>query len=113
MANNIISGPNAVVALGAADGLDLDFLPNVNVNTVSTIYELDGRYRSWEPGRDLNQFNVLRKGIGYLIIAKQGIDLTNYFSPPIPIGTSEVFVLGDGFGNVIGDGAGNLIGYAN
>lgn len=113
MALNIFSGPNAVVSTGISDGVELDFLPNVNANTISVIYEIDGRYRSWVPGRDLNQFNTLRAGIGYLIVAKQGLDLSEYFIPPKPEGVNSVFVIGDGAGNVIGDGAGNLIGYTN
>lgn len=113
MPNNIISGPNSVVALAFADGIDLDDVPGINATTIHEIYEVDGKYRSWQPGRTLNQFNVLRKDIGYLIIAKQGLDLGSYFAPPGAVGTNSVFVIGDGMGNVIGDGAGNLIGYSN
>lgn len=113
MANNIISGPNAVVALGFADGIRVEDLPGVNAQTVDTIFEVDGRYRSWQPDRGINQFTTLRRGIGYLFLSRQGMDLSQYFSPPVPEGgIDNIYVVGDGLGNVIGDGAGNLIGYS-
>lgn len=94
-----------------AEGYDLDLLPNVNVNTIATIYEIDGRYRSWVPGRDLNQFNFLRAGVGYLIIAKVGLDLSGIFAPPIQTDINEYAALSDATNSVVSNEAGTIVIY--
>lgn len=90
MANNVISGPNALIAL---DDHDLATLPLNDANT-AILYEVNGAYKSWKPNAPINAVTALVKNRGYLLIAKQGMDLTAYFAPPLPEGGGGNAVVG-------------------
>lgn len=83
----LLTGPNAITSLVA-----------VNADTIFTtdncviIYEANGAYRSWVPGRDLNAFSAFEVGIGYIAIMKQETDVTGSFSDGLPAGTSGVII---------------------
>lgn len=88
-------GPNGVVA--SVDALLSTFL---NTTNCGGVYEVDGQYKSWKPGRDLNAINSIKAGIGYIVIAFQEVDLTAYFTPETTDYTFE-YVEADSDGNVI------------
>lgn len=83
MANNIISGPNALVA--KVDVADINTMPLSAENT-TRLYEVDGAFRSWSPTSTINPVTSLVKNRGYLLMAKQGMDLSQYFAPLLPTG---------------------------
>ncbi|MEX6691259.1 hypothetical protein QTN47_27365 [Danxiaibacter flavus] len=85
MATNIIAGPNSVVALDTADNVSMSALGLTESNCVA-VYRTLGSYRSWVPGRPVNSFDKLEKGVGYIIIAKEPLDLSQWFAPPVPLG---------------------------
>lgn len=95
MANNIVVGPNAVLALVESDGKAMTDT-GLNETNCSVVYEVNGGYKSWVPGRPINAFDTLTKERGYIIIAKQAIDLTASFAPPMQGGTASdsIVVLG-------------------
>lgn len=81
MANNIKVGPNSLVALQdiPTDSM-LSLMP---ATKVSIVYKADGSYQSWVPGRPINAFNSIEMGKGYILIAKQEMDLSPFFVPPV------------------------------
>ena len=85
MANNIVIGPNGVVALDSADNVSMATLGLTPSNCIS-VFRTKGNYRSWQPGRPINSFTALEKGVGYTIVAKEDLDLSQWFAPPVPIG---------------------------
>lgn len=95
MANNIVIGPNAVLALTESDGKSMDDT-GLNALNCTIVYEATGQYKSWVPGRLINAFDTLKKDTGYIIIAKQAMDLTASFAPPMQGGTASdsIMVLG-------------------
>lgn len=83
MANNISVGPNSRMAIVNANLADMG-LTEANTNI---IYEAEGTYKSWIPGRDLNAFTTIVQGKGYIINAKQAMDLTAFFGDdPVVLG---------------------------
>lgn len=83
MANNVISGPNAMIAL--VDVADISTLPLTPDNTIQ-LFECAGTYKVWIPGNPINNFNNLVRNRGYLLIAREGMDLSAYFAPDLPTG---------------------------
>jgi hypothetical protein len=95
MANNIVVGPNAVLALTESDGKSMTDT-GLNETNCSIVYEVAGQYKSWVPGRPINGFDTLKKDTGYIIVARQAMDLTASFAPPMQGGTASdsIMVLG-------------------
>jgi hypothetical protein len=78
MSKIIQPGPYALVAKSDADLSVIDLFTTANC---SIIYQTEGQYKSWKPGAPLNGFTTLEKDKGYIVIAKQTIDVSAYFDP--------------------------------
>jgi hypothetical protein len=70
-----IAGPNAGTALQAANLADIFTADNCVM-----VYEADGQYKSWVPGRELNAITTIAIGTGYIAIMKAELDVSAYFS---------------------------------
>jgi hypothetical protein len=95
MSKIIQPGPYALVAKKDADLTTLDLF---TVDNCSIIYQTEGQYKSWKPGRLLNGFSTLEKDKGYIVIAKQTVDVSEYFDPES--GTLEAFYQISNFSNI-------------
>lgn len=97
MANNILTGSNAVVA--KVDVLFSD-TPLSAANTAIVFLIAGGTLLSYKPGRSINPITSMEVGSGYYIIAKTDIDLSDFVIPPIPTGSAvnlnNVLLTGDG-----------------
>jgi hypothetical protein len=78
--NNIVIGANALVAIQSVS--DITTLP-INPEQIAIIYQAEGNYTSYVPGRTTNTLNSLTEGVGYVIIGLQSVDLSAYFMPPV------------------------------
>ena len=81
---NLKVGPNACTSLVAQAIGDTFTADNCLI-----VYQADGQYKSWVPGRDINAFVNLEVGLGYIAIMKQVTDVTDVFSDGLPGGGSE------------------------
>ena len=76
---NIVNpGPYALSA--KVDVPDITTL-GLTTDNCLIVYETQGQYRSWVPGRSFNPFTSLTKDGGYIVIVKGAIDLSQFFYP--------------------------------
>lgn len=97
MANNIVPGPNARVAITSIDFLSM----GLNVNNCDIVYEVEGNYKSWKPGRIINPINSITSGKGYVIEAKLSMDLTAYFNDADGVSNKSIIALNNTDGSAI------------
>jgi hypothetical protein len=67
-------GPNSVVAKKVVNLSTL-----FNSGNCAIIFEVDGQYKSWQPGGELNSITSTVISRGYTIIATAEIDVSDYF----------------------------------
>lgn len=89
MATNIVPGPNSRVSLRASNFVEM----GLNADNTVIVYQAEGVYKSWKPGRAINTITATETGKGYILISKANIDLTTYFAPPISASISFKYVL--------------------
>lgn len=58
----------------------------INPTNTVIIYRVQGAYLSFRPERPINAIDSFVANIGYNIIPKIDIDLTEFLSPPLPMG---------------------------
>lgn len=85
MSITIYNGPFSLVA--KQDGLLHDDV-GLNVDNCAIVYEVFGSYRSWVPGRDINSFDSIVTGRGYIIIPLAEVDLSSWFADGSDIGSN-------------------------
>lgn len=73
--NNIQVGANSRTAIVSADISTI----GLTTDDIIIIFEAEGNYKSWAPGRDLNAITMIIEGNGYLISSKKALDLTAFF----------------------------------
>ena len=87
---NIVNpGPYALSA--KVDVPDITTL-GLTTDNCLIVYETQGQYRSWVPGRSFNPFTSLTKDSGYIVIVKGAIDLSQFFYPDNGGGAAEPYL---------------------
>ena len=79
----VVKGPNAVTAIQNT-ALSTIF----NAENCAIVYDANGNYKSWVPGRDINSFTNIEVGKGYIpiMLSNTPIDVSAYFSDGLPTG---------------------------
>lgn len=72
MAKSLVVGPNSVTAKTAGNLSDF-----FNSTNCVIVYQADGSYKSWVPGRALNAITAFEQNSGYIIIMKEELDVEN------------------------------------
>lgn len=93
--DNVVIGPNARVAKTSATFAAM----GLNALNTTIVYEAEGAYKSWKPGRLINGITGVTKEKGYIVISKKSIDLSSYLAPPITGGFSFRYIVADDDGN--------------
>lgn len=84
--------PNAVVSLVSASFLDM----GLNSDNTLIIYIIDDPLKSWKPNRAINGITGIVPQKGYYLIAKEDMDLTAYFVPPVSSGGGNTPIVNAG-----------------
>lgn len=85
MANNIKSGPNAVVAKSTVSFVTA----GVTALNTEIVYLVDSVLKSYVPGRAINAISGFEANKGYYLVAKVDMDLESLLIPPIS-GSSQL-----------------------